>query len=70
MFNIAVSSCHVVDDHVRVDTHTDRIAATDHVSELLLIARAGDEAVGDWLVSFPPWPIVMLISNNNVFSRR
>lgn len=45
---------HVVDNGIDVDSDTSVVTSSHHVSELLFITGAGDQAVGDGLVTFPP----------------
>lgn len=47
-------ACHVVDDGIDVDSDTSVVTFAHHVSELLFVTGAGDKAVGDGLVTFPP----------------
>lgn len=49
---------HVVHDNVHVDPHTRLVTSRYHVDELLSRARSSDPFVGNWLITFPPWPLV------------
>lgn len=59
-----VDSGHVVDDGIHVGSHTDSVATTDHVAELLFASRASDEFIGNRLVAFPP----RAIGNDDILS--
>lgn len=50
----AAIGSHVVEDNVHIGAHTHGIAALHHAGELLLIARASGQLVGNGLVTLPP----------------
>lgn len=53
----ATIGSHVIEHHIHIGAYADIIATPHHIGELLLIAGASVQLVGDGLITLPPWPI-------------
>lgn len=49
------SSRHVVENHVDINSDTDRIASLNHGGKFTFVSRSRRKLIRDWSVAFGPW---------------
>lgn len=48
---------HVIQDSVYVNSDTSFVASCNHIDKFFFRAGSRSPKVGNWLVTFPPWPV-------------